>query len=154
MIQRIQSLYLLISAALVALMYFMPYASITGYSDEILLNSRGIFKSSGEMVEGSALFLIAIGIEVLFTLAIIFQFKKRNRQMLLAKFNLLLMTIIIAVVFFYADYAKALTGLPKDSIVNYEVTCLLPVISIVLNYLAIRAIKKDEDLVRAADRLR
>lgn len=154
MIQRIQTLYLILSAAAIAAIYFLPLAQITGYSEAFYLNASGIYKASGELLESTFIISSVLAVELLFTVLIIFLFKKRNRQMMLGKFNLLILTVLIAVVFFYADYAKSLTGLPKDTLVNYEFACLLPVISIILNYLAIRAIKKDEELVRAADRLR
>lgn len=159
MIQRIQSIYLLLSALAITAMYFLPLALIPGSSEEFYLNAGGI--GSAENAENLPLihinFLPLFGmmlLEIIFTLIIIFQYKKRNRQMMLGKANLLILTALIAAVFFYADYAKTFAGLPKETIVNYQFACLLPVLSIILNYLAIRAIKKDEDLVRAADRLR
>lgn len=153
MIQRIQSIYLFLSVLAIAAMYFLPLAQITGYSEEFYLKAVGIYKG-GEELESTFFISALLAVEIGFTFFIIFFYKKRNRQMMLGKLNLLVLTVLIAVVFFYADYAKSLTGLPKDTLVNYQFACILPVISIVLNYLAIRAIKKDEDLVRAADRLR
>lgn len=154
MIQRIQTIYLFISAAAIAAIYFLPLAQITGYAEAFYLKAAGIYKSSGEQVENTFIISGLIVLEVFITFLIIFLYKKRGRQMMIGKLNLLILTALIAVIFFYADYAKTLTGLPKDTLVNYEFACLLPVISIILNYMAIRAIKKDEDLVRAADRLR
>ena len=161
MIQRIQTIYLLLSVAAIAAMFFFPLAQITGISEEYFLKVTGIYNSIDQL--GSSYLCLSffpisglLALEIIFTLTIIFLYKKRNRQMMLCKLNLLILTVIIAVVFFYADYVISLTGLPlpKDTLVNYKFTCLLPVISIILNYLAIRAIKKDDDLVRAADRLR
>ncbi len=154
MIQRIQTIYLMLAVAAIAAMPFLPLAEIKGYSDEFILDAKGIYKINGEYLQSAIAISLLIALEIFFTLFIVFQYKKRNRQMMLGKLNLLILTILIAVVFFYADYAKTLTGLPKDTLVNYQFACILPVISIILNYLAIRAIKKDEDLVRAADRLR
>ena len=154
MIQRIQTIYLMLAVAAIAAMPFLPLAKITGYSETFILDAMGIYKNSGERMESAFAISILIILETFFTFTIIFLYKKRNRQMMLGKLNLLVLTILIAVVFFYADYAKTLTGLPKDTLINYTFACLLPVISIILNYLAIRAIKKDDDLVRAADRLR
>lgn len=154
MIQRIQSVYFFLSLLAVGIMFFVPLASIVGYSEVFTLSATGTFNSKGELLESAWPVTLLIAAEVVFSLVIIFLFKKRNLQMLLGKLNLLILTLLIALVFFYADHAKALSGLPNDTLVNYSFACLLPVISIILNYLAIRAIKKDEDLVRAADRLR
>lgn len=154
MIQRVQTIYLVLAVAAIAAIFFLPLAHITGYSEEFYLNASGIYKSSGELVESAFIISGLLAVELLFILLVIFLYKKRNRQMMLGKLNLLILTALIAVIFFYADYAKSLSGLPEDTLVNYEFACLLPVIAIILNYLAIRAIKKDEELVRAADRLR
>ncbi len=154
MIQRIQSIYLFLCSLTVALMFCWPLAFIKGYSEEFSLTTQGIFLINGEQKESTLIIAAFLILEILFSLSIIFFYKKRSLQIILGKLNLLFLTLLIGVVFYYADRAKLLTGLPNDSLVNYQLPCLFPVISIILNYLAIRAIKKDDDLVRAADRLR
>lgn len=152
MIQRIQTVYWLLSSMAIACMFFLPLASIA--IDEFHLQAGGVYNAGGGKVAGTALISVLLAIEIIFTFTIIFLYKKRGRQMMMAKLNLLLLTLLIAVIFFYTDYVKLQLNLSKESLVSYEFAALLPVVAIVLNYLAIRAVKKDDDLVRAADRLR
>ena len=41
-----------------------------------------------------------------------------------------------------------------DGIVSYEITAIFPFVAAILTYLAIRAIGKDEALIRSMDRIR
>ena len=69
---------------------------------------------------------------------------------------MLLLTLELAALFFYSDAAKSfLSQTPKDQVsISYKIGIVIPVISIVFTYLTIRFIKKDDELVRSADRLR
>jgi glucan phosphoethanolaminetransferase (alkaline phosphatase superfamily) len=87
----------------------------------------------------------------LLSLIIIFLYKNRNLQLRLSGLNMLLICIFIAVIFYFADYAKAASA---GSIVHYGIGCYVPLIQLIFTFLAMRAIKKDEQLVRSADRLR
>jgi hypothetical protein len=84
----------------------------------------------------------------------IFMFKKRILQMRLNSFNIVLMLFqIIAMVayfFYFKSNAVAEEALPT----HISLPFALPIINIILTYLAIRAIGKDEALVRSLDRLR
>ncbi|PJA07334.1 MAG: hypothetical protein COX70_07125, partial [Flavobacteriales bacterium CG_4_10_14_0_2_um_filter_32_8] len=95
------------------------------------------------------------GLIVLITLFIIFLYKKRQLQLKLAKLNILLVALQIAAIVMYSDTAKSAVG-PNvnDVMVSLKLGAIIPVITIILTYLAIHFIKKDDDLVRAADRLR
>jgi len=57
-------------------------------------------------------------------------------------------------VFFYLDKVKAMVGEAIDATINYSPLLSAPVVAIFFCMLAIRSIKKDEALVRSADRLR
>ena len=99
-------------------------------------------------------------------LASIFLFKNRILQMRVVACGGLLNMIYIFLVFFWAingtggngGYLKALQDLhiTTDTIaVNmWTPGTIIPIVTLVLLYLAQRAIKKDEMKVRAADRLR
>jgi hypothetical protein len=63
---------------------------------------------------------------------------------------LLLSLILLGLIFFATDSLSSIT----DVKVHYLFGIYLPVIEIVFLYLAIRFIKRDEELVRSADRLR
>jgi len=77
-------------------------------------------------------------------------------QMKLAKLNILLIALQIVAVVFYNDAAKlAIGGEEVDQvIVGFKFGSILPVLSLICTYLSIHFIKKDDKLVKAADRLR
>lgn len=83
----------------------------------------------------------------------IFQFKNRMRQLFLTRFAIIVnvMFLLLSVLFFYRDYANLEQGAFE---IGFEFGPLLVLITILFCYLAIRAIKKDERLVRSMDRLR
>ena len=86
----------------------------------------------------------------LFALITIFLYKNRNLQIRLSNLNMLVICIFIGTVFYFADHSKANEVL----VVHYAVGCYFPLIQLVFTFLAMRAIRKDELLVRSADRLR
>jgi glucan phosphoethanolaminetransferase (alkaline phosphatase superfamily) len=157
MIQRIQSLLLALVVILGVLFSYLPILEFTGYESTYIMNayktidvadaSNIIAKNMGVGVMQGLVFLTAIVIIILF--------KNRQLQMKLAKLNILLISLQIAAIVLYSDTAKNAIG-PNvnDIIVNFKLGAIIPVISLILTYLAIRFIKKDENLVRAADRLR
>ncbi len=151
MIQRIQTIYLLITIVLTALVIGFPIMNIL--SDSTVFYSvtvLGVYADNG--MEYSTWVLLAICIvNILVALATVTQFKNRILQMRLATFNIL----------FTAGFYVALGGYywilnEKFSAteIAFNWTVVLPVINIILTYLSIRAIGKDEALVRATDRLR
>jgi hypothetical protein len=73
----------------------------------------------------------------------------------LGKLNLLLITLQIAAIVLYSDIAKAaVDAVPEDVVISFEIGAIIPVLSLICTYLAIKFIKKDDALVRSADRLR
>ena len=104
--------------------------------------------------------LVLNGIVGLLTVVIIFQFKKRALQIKLARLNILLLVVFVVGTFFYFENASEQIfeieklSTEKGLKVNYLLGAILPLIAIILNMLAARAIKKDYALVRSADRIR
>ena len=82
----------------------------------------------------------------------IFLYKNRQVQMKLGKLNILLLSVLLALMFYYSDSIGNTIG--ADVKTNYQPAVIFPVVALILVFLANRAIKKDEDLVRSADRLR
>ena len=79
-------------------------------------------------------------------------FKKRNIQIKVVLLNIGLTLLLIAVIIYYSIHliepTETLSN--KTSIIKFFV----PFLSCFFSYLALRAIKKDEELVRSADRIR
>jgi hypothetical protein len=88
----------------------------------------------------------------IFTISTILLFKNRPLQIRLCTFNMLTNIVLVMVIFFFYDTKiTAMTRIEPD----YNFTGMaLPLVSILFLILANMAIKKDEALVKSADRLR
>lgn len=97
------------------------------------------------------LLLIAV-ISIILDISAIFLFKKRWLQMRFAAFSGLLMIVFVMVVFFFfATKIREVTRIdPEYNLFGM----MLPLVSLVFVILANYAIRKDEALVKSADRLR
>ena len=91
-----------------------------------------------------------------FTLLAIFLFKRRNIQIKTAQLALFFQTAFVAAIFFFVDQVstKLAESANIDVDVNYESGSWLALFPLIFLFLAIKAIKKDEKMIRAADRLR
>ena len=135
MLQRIQSLYLLIAAICSGILSSSTYLVIL---DGI---TYGI-------IDSPAYIFLFIG-SALLSLTSIFLYKSRQTQFVLGRLNIILNFILLGL------FVYRLLNLPGET-ANSEkgIGLLLPIFSIVLLALANKAIKKDESLVKSVDRLR
>lgn len=165
MIQRIQTLFL---AAVVALMTWFCFSPIwekinDKTAEKIVLTPLSLVYYQA-FVEDSSLsnlnvtesnnvyILVVAGMSVLLTLISLFSFKKRVRQMKLGFLNALLIVILFSVTYYQILEADSMLSHPKFG--EYKIGFFLPLFAFVFNIVAIYYIKKDEDLVRSADRFR
>ena len=136
MLQRIQTVYLLLALVVSAGLVFVFHLWITKENvklfpqDELLY--FGLFLGSG-----------------LLSLISIFMFKNRKSQFVLGRLNIILNFILLGL---FVYQSLSLSGETKVS--EKGIGMLLPIFSIVFLALANKAIKKDEDLVKSVDRLR
>lgn len=156
MLQRIQTVYLLLALILVGLLAWLPLGEIVSGGEFFNFNILGVYNAETGSVVVKAWPLVALlaVIEIL-QLLIIFGYKNRVRQMRMAVFNILIMLGFLAVVWLFVYLSlKELVGESKFSFYSFEIPLAFPIVAAILNYLAIRAIGKDEALVRSIDRIR
>lgn len=163
MIQRIQTVYL----ALVFIFSFVSLLSPMGewmVADTIVaqfsnftFNAYGDYKSLDETGGPWCLGVLLIIVMVLSLLSIML-FRKRMRQLRLTIVSTILLVGYAAT---YAFFAYVVYQLKIDNIASIpppvfhlRFMAVFPVISIILNCLAIQGIRKDEALVRSLDRIR
>lgn len=149
MIQRVQSVYLLVA---VLMMVWTMFAPLGSYGDSsAIYYALGIESvSSSQMNQaGWGVFAIAC-LSAIVALATIFVYKNRKLQIRLGIFNILIL------VGWYAVYGAFAIAYGKQLEQDYQLAygMFLPLVAIVLSVLAVGAIRHDERLVRAADRLR
>jgi len=164
MIQRIQTLYLLIAVVLSILIFLLPISTkiipanpAKNISKEITFKTDlyGTEKYENGVVAFASsnyiLLILNIGTGII-SACVIFLYSKRILQMKLVRLCVLLVSAFIVVDFYFSD------GLGKEFGDEYKTMYLagsyFPIIQIILLVMAIRAIKKDEDLVKSADRIR
>lgn len=161
MIQRIQSVFLLLLVLSMVAMLFLPLWAKTDATtgEEVVLTAWNI-KSymPADAAEGTpvksaiAIGMLAIAAAVI-ALYEIFQFKNRLNQMKLGLLNTLVLAALLGTSFYYAAYVGA-ELVKADNNGAYEAGFYFPMLGLLLNALANRFIKRDEDLVRSVDRLR
>lgn len=132
MIQRIQTIWLFLTSVAGLLAVLLPVAGTTVLF-EYVLNS-------------------ILALAIILPLATIFLYKNRKLQIKLCYAVLILfMLLYILYGIFFALYPTTITASSNGVLLLWGA---LPLIAILLDVLAIRAIKKDEKLVRSLDRLR
>lgn len=164
MIQRIQSLYLVGAVIALLSMFYLTIATFSSTNQVIEFDlcyikdpiaGGGIFGGANPIPQG--LFVqvspyVVLGLVVILLLAI-FMYKNRKRQIMLANIAFIINLGFLAFVLMTPD--KIVESLPEGVWeTSYKIGYVLPIISIGLIILATKAIKKDDALVRAADRLR
>jgi len=154
MIQRVQSIWLLLASFTLICLFFIPVVTKHVNATEYLLYLDGQHQSAKNAASASVMVtpigaMIINGIAILLCLVSIFQFKNRAMQKRLIMINIVL---IIATAVLSALNASLLPGGISGSSVHIGSSLFL--LAIVFCILAIRGIRKDEQLLRSADRLR
>ena len=147
MIQRIQTVYMLISAMLIGFLFALPFAEISANDKFYLFNIKGIILN-GDLIHDGAPIAILTGIILLLHVAALFIYKKRILQIRFLVLSILLMIGLFGMFYFFTYYSF------KGATVSFKIPVAFPLVAIILDYLAIRAIGKDEALVRSIDRIR
>lgn len=151
MIQRIQTLLMSLVVLATAIVLWKPLLSYTDDTSTYQLYAGGLNDALGEMVISTLSLTILCSIALGITLVAIFLFKKRMLQIRLNVFALVLQLGFYGLLFYLNTQIKSDTGLAID---QYKLPIILPLINAILSFLAIRAIGKDEALIRSLDRIR
>lgn len=141
MIQRVQSVWLLLAAIFAFVTYpLVLYVGrlADGTERQFLLGDHFLLM----------MYIIAIGV---IALVCIFLFKNRKLQ-----FRLTVLNIVLTVGYVFLQYVT-IEQFKKDNLIatgSYKVAALLPILIIVALILAARGIYRDDKLVKSLDRLR
>ena len=149
MIQRIQTVYLFLSALFTALLLFLPLAvGVTVPGGPVRATLWGwTDPASADSLSSGAVHWIAGGLSVLvlaLALVTIFGFRNRPLQKKLC---------VVQVVLLLAETLGEPVAAPLSAW-SLSAASVFPVVSLILTLLAMRGISKDERLVRSLDRIR
>ncbi|MEP3836251.1 MAG: DUF4293 domain-containing protein [Algibacter sp.] len=136
MLQRIQTIYLLLASGVSAGLIFVFHLWITDSGVSVFAKDELLYL--GLFLASAVLSLVAI-----------FMFKNRKSQFVLGRLNIILNFILLG---FFVYQSLNVSG--ETAVSEKGIGMLLPIVSIVLLALANKAIKKDEELVKSVDRLR
>ena len=136
MIQRIQTIYLIVSTLIMGAL-FVWFPVVLGNDGSVI------------MERNEPLLLGLIFVSIALAIISILSFKKRELQFVLNRLNIISNFVLLGV------FVYRLLTLSGETIVSEKgIGVLFPIISIVFLVLANKAIKRDEDLVKSVDRLR
>lgn len=154
MIQRIQSLFLLAATTLQIVFLFSPLSTFLLKDNEtIMLYCNGFrdnVTNAGTILSNIPLLILGISILAL-TFFDIFLYKKRTLQIRICIYTILLNVGLIAFI------VLVISGFLKNNPISahsYSIAIAIPLVNIILLFLAFRGIRKDELLVKAYERLR
>ncbi|MGJ3233578.1 DUF4293 domain-containing protein [Marivirga sp.] len=160
MIQRIQTIFLLIVGLAMLVFLFAPIwqkvDSSSGASYTLTAFYLEMVSAPEDGVKNEFVPYVVPGILGLLAVCIAFiaigMYKKRMRQIMLSTLNSILIGTALGLSAYWATQAEGefLPGIQG----NYSYGLFLPAIALVFNSLAVRFIRKDERLVRSMDRLR
>ena len=170
MIQRIQTLYLLIVAGLLIALYFIPFAEISMLFARYPANVEireflylYTYAFKGDMISSPHFFpgtIILQSLCLFLTLIIILLFKKRGLQTRLTLLLVLLLLGLSGMTIYQYQLFEAIQHSPlkingsEFQFTTFPAGFLFAPVCIILALLALRGIRKDEKLIRSLNRLR
>jgi len=155
MLQRIQSVYLLLASLAIFALFLFPLAHnvyVNGVPINITVMGSYIDAGGQQVLKDHFAALTAVtAIVGIIPLIVIFLYKNRKQQITLCYSTIL---VIIGYSFWLAQSAKTVTGGVTLAPANFGIGLFLCPFSILLLILAIKGIQRDEKLIKSADRLR
>lgn len=152
MIQRIQTVYLLISLILWSLLFLNPLFSFqdaSGASWNLLWNGLKEAQTGKTVLEAIPLTVWFIVVELLLLVSI-FLYGKRELQSRITLLVAILQVLSYAVIVYYLFEAK---GLVKAN-PGFTLWSIFPIVASVCTYLGLRGIRRDISMLKAQDRIR
>lgn len=154
MIQRVQTVYLLLVILLFATMAFLPFAHFELGDEAAVFSSfvfsfenAELFPSRPSVAWGGVFFTL---VNIVYALRIIFDYNNRRRQARGCTFLLLFTVLLWATMATYSAVFMFKSG--ASLMPSYAVA--MPFVALIFIALAKKAILSDERLVRSAERLR
>ncbi|HEY6144143.1 MAG TPA: DUF4293 domain-containing protein [Flavobacterium sp.] len=137
MLQRIQTIYLLLAFVVTSVLPFL-------FPLWTMADGKAYYFMQNQV------YVAILGLSTTLSLVSIISFKKRQNQFVMGRLNIILNLILLGL---FVYRSLNLSG-ETPAVSEKGIGMFLPIVAIVLLVLANKAIKKDEDLVKSVDRLR
>lgn len=150
MIQRIQTVYLLCVVGLLFVLFFNPLLTWATVEGDYICNVMGI-SLKGKVLQDTWPLMILMASCALIAFVTIFMYKNRLLQIRLCGLNIVLLLGFYGLLAYYHFF-----GVNKDveHVIQFHYVLACPLLAAFLSYLALKAIAKDEALVRSLNRIR
>src|SRR5690554_90301 len=147
MIQRIQTVYLFLALLFTGSLFFLDMAQLASVDSTYLLNFQGLVEASKptELLMPATALSILLALAVVLTFITIFLYKKRLLQIRLCALNLGLHAGLSIMIFYFGKAAAR----DFQAELSFDWPLVLPLAALILIFLALRAIGKDEALIRS-----
>ncbi len=153
MLQRAQSIYIIIAAGMLLGFLIFPVAEIININFQIYdfkLAKPVIFKDNSNINLTSMILQISSWFILAITIISFLLYKTRKKQVKLCILIIIFLLVLNVAVFYFLSHFIPGSGYK----VYYKLPMLFPVFGAIFLYLAIIGIRKDERLVKSYDRLR
>jgi len=155
MLQRIQSIWLLLASLSIYALFIFPLVHNIYVDDKLLtITVTGVLQDvNGKLTntDGFGALTNITALVGIVPIIIIFLYKNRPQQVALSYGAMLL---IIGLSIWMEKSVAAVTGGGQIALSSFGIGVLLSSISLVFMVLAVKSIRRDEKLVKSADRLR
>lgn len=157
MLQRKQSLFLLLAALLCFATWLFPVAGYERGTEHFDFRTYGLYTADGTALNDVgmkipfAVLLSVLGAGLLVT---IFLYKDRKRQQRFVRSTYLLLLGICVFLFITDNSMHSYLEQGGNTTKQLGLSFYFPIVALLLAFMAERSIKADEDLVRSVDRLR
>ena len=149
MIQRIQSLWLLLASATAVLIYFFPVIELTSENALYVYEYDSIsIAGIDNLIQSAYIVAGLLGIIAFLSFFAIFLFKNRMLQMRICTLISLLIIFFVGLISYFSITTET------NVAVTIGLSSILPVIIFIFILMARRAVNKDEKLIRSVDRIR
>jgi len=149
MFQRIQTIYLSLALIAIVASYFLSFGTI----GDMTIGSYGVKSPDGIYLSSvsSYWFHLPLAVVMIINTYAVTQFRNRARQMAYLRLTFILFAGTFALLTLFMSEVKSFyIGLKLTP----SIATFLPFVALICNWLALRAIRKDEALVRSANRMR
>jgi hypothetical protein len=157
MIQRKQSLFLALAALLAFSTWLFPVSTFVLNGVQYSFMTYGIRSADGAELESAAL---KVPFHILLTVlgtafaGSVFLYRDRPRQLRIVRGTYLIALAAVAFLFITDRSVQAFVVSGGGGEHRYGLSFVLPLVALILAFMADRSIRSDEELVRSMDRLR
>jgi len=153
MIQRIQTIYLFVASILLLITSLLPISYIIDSTQHVVITIYALKVEINNSISTTKSVLttgILMYLAIIFSFLTIFLYKNRKLQILISSL-LMVISFLICNLIVVNSYILVPS---TQAVMSFNYIAIFPLISLILFFLAYRAIKKDDKLVKSLDRIR